>query len=319
MLQTRPRRCPLSASAFWKPWEKTASSFNDVRDIIQDIFDTWSAEGRTFAWRGQVNADWGLHSSLYRRLFLTLGTPPAEATLYEKEDEVLKRVHQWGLHHASAGRLLILYQLAMLQHYGAPTRLVDCTFNPYIGLWFAVEEKWSNAQVQYANDDARLFAVDVTGRLINEADSTRSWEDDFARPWRPSKLPRADWSSEVYVWRPSSSERRISAQHGGFLLGGVPASNATRQRQWRKATAPNAGYWPIADVRGAVSLPLRVHLLNAGPGKPATNPVYTIRIDAKAKADIRTRLENLYGYRHSTMYPDFTGFSAFATPELRSR
>jgi hypothetical protein len=64
--------------------------------------------------------------------------------LGEKREElvdfdVLRSVHQWGLHNGASGRLSALAQLATLQHFGAPTRMIDVTLNAYIGLWFAVQ------------------------------------------------------------------------------------------------------------------------------------------------------------------------------------
>jgi hypothetical protein len=106
---------------FWTPWEKEISSFDEINTVINDIFTKWVQGGRLFAWRGVANARWALHSSLFRRLLLTNGGPtaPDEKALRRVEAELLKRVHQWGLHHSTRGRLSILGQLATLQHFGA--------------------------------------------------------------------------------------------------------------------------------------------------------------------------------------------------------
>ncbi len=221
------------------------------------------------------------------------------------------------------GRLSILVQLAMLQHYGSPTRLIDVTFNPFIGLWFAVEKKWKNGEVRNEDTDGRLFAIDVTDRLINENDDHREWEDRLHRPWprAPAKTAADDtkkkyreWRTQVLAWRPPHFDGRMAAQNGGFIFGGVP----TAPPQWPKSTNPADGKWKIDEVRRATSLGLRAHKLDPQAGGVTKDAVYSIRIDAGAKQDIRDRLENLFGYRHSTIYPDFTGFAAFGTPELKS-
>jgi hypothetical protein len=97
-------------------------------------------------------------------LYWTKGSLPEERELYKKEGDILKEVHRWGLHVSNdVGRLSVLNQLAALQHYGAPTRMIDITFNPWIAAWFAVEKKWdSGGNELYKDKDARLFAIDVT-------------------------------------------------------------------------------------------------------------------------------------------------------------
>ena len=127
-------------SEFWAPWEAVVDTFERVQAKIYGVFEKWSKRGSVFAWRGQVNAAWPLHSSLFRRLSWSFGTPK-EMELATAEREILADVHQWGLHMGEYGRLSVMNQLAILQHFGAPTKLIDITFNPWIGLWFAVQER----------------------------------------------------------------------------------------------------------------------------------------------------------------------------------
>lgn len=316
----------MNPDDFWKPFEGRAESYEQVRDLIHGVFDKWSSRGRLFAWRGQVDASWPLHSSLYRRLLWSTNAAkaPDEKTLHKREGDILADVHRWGLHMGARGRLSILAQLAMLQHYGAPTRLIDVTFNPLIGLWFAVEKKWDNGEPKYEDADGRLFAIDVTDRLINENGTYRSWEDELHRPWpKPAaadapvedRTSYKEWRTRAFAWRPAHFERRVAAQNGGFILGGVPIAPP----QWPKSTNPQDGKWKIDEVRRATSLALRAHKLDPQAGGVTSNAVYTIRIKAAAKKDIRNWLENLFGYRHSTIYPDYTGFASFGTPDLKSR
>ncbi|TYO99742.1 FRG domain-containing protein [Geothermobacter ehrlichii] len=317
----------MNPEDFWAPYEKEITSFDDLYNVIEAVFKKWSSKNKLFAWRGNVDARWPLHSSLYRRLYWTRGALPDERELYKKEGDILKDVHRWGLHvSTNVGRLSVLNQLAALQHYGAPTRMIDVTFNPWIAAWFAVEKKWDNGGEVYEDVDARLFAIDVTNRLINENDEFRKWEDNFKRPWPKPAAQNANdeekkiyrtWCTKVFAWKPPRFDSRIAAQNGGFIFGGVPMSQGPEgPNQWPK---DGAGYWRIHEVRQATSLSIRPHKLNASRGGVTQDAVYTFRIKSEAKESIRMQLEKNFGYKHSTIYPDFTGFSLFGTPELKTR
>ncbi len=317
----------MNPADFWQPWEVTADSFAEVVSFIEGVRDRW-VEGKhmSFAWRGVVDASWALDSSLYRRLAWTRGGTkyPDEKALFEAENELMVNVHRWGLHWSDGRRLPWLMQMAMLQHYGAPTRLIDITFNAWIGVWFAVEQKWENGVEKHHDKDGRLFAVAVNNLIINERADLRPWEDSLKRPWPkpPPKMSDADheqkaWMTRVTAWRPPHIDGRIAAQNGGFLIGGVPHDNTpTGRRYWPKTTSVGS-HWKLDEVRRATSVAVRPHLLNPTAGAPPENPMFTLRIKASAKEQIRRRLADLYGYEHRTIYPDFPGFASFGTPNLK--
>jgi hypothetical protein len=159
---------------FYTPWESAIDSFTKIDELLTKLSERWLGQNRQFAWRGVVDATFALHSSLYRRLLWKLQAegitePPDEAALERAEGDILAETHRWGLHNGPQGRLSVLNELAALQHFGAPTRLVDVTLNAYIGLWFAVEKD--------DDRDGRLFAIDITSKLINDQPDLRDWED----------------------------------------------------------------------------------------------------------------------------------------------
>ena len=155
----------MEPSDFWSPFETTISTFDELVTVINTVMGKSAKKGVQFAWRGQVDANWSLYSSLYRRLVLTKGKILDEDDLAPEENTIMADLHRWGLHSPPQyGRLSYLNQLAMLQHYGAPTRLIDITFNAWVGVWFAVEKKWSNGVEVFADQDSRLFAIDISDR-----------------------------------------------------------------------------------------------------------------------------------------------------------
>ncbi len=315
----------MEPADFWKPFEVQINSYKELVDSIDAVMAKAATKSIEFAWRGQSDAAWALHSSLYRRLILTKSRILPEDDVTKEEHEILAELHRWGLHSsASTGRMSVMNQLAMLQHYGSPTRLIDITFNAWVGAWFAVEEKWSNGEKVRDDKDARLFAFDVTNRLINENDDLRGWEDAVSRPWKLAEDDKAwkkEWTTSVYAWKPANLDARIAAQNGGFLFGGVPASSKPNNKKFQFPKSPNYkdGWWKIEDGRKACCLALRPHVFEPKAGSGANSgALYTFRIAAGAKNEIRQRLERMFGYKHSTIYPDYTGFASFGTKKLKS-
>ncbi len=215
----------MKPSEFWENFEVEIQDFDGLLKSINQVMEKSVAKNIKFAWRGQVDANWALHSSLYRRLSLTKNRNAVESELADSESNILIDLHRWGLHsHPDRGRLSILNQLAILQHYGAPTRLIDITFNAWVGVFFAVEKKWNNGEEAFKDTDARLFAFDVTNKIINEDVDKRPWEDSLTRPWKADRLDQEIWTTSSFAWKPPSIDPRIFAQNGAFLIGGVPAS-----------------------------------------------------------------------------------------------
>jgi hypothetical protein len=321
----------MNADNYWTPFEETIDSYEELFERLNTVLVKWASKNRVFAWRGQVQADWPLHSSLYRRQNWTskASSPPEEADIYKAETDILADLHRWGLHVSpTVGRISILNQLATLQHYGAPTRLIDVTFNPWIAAWFATEMKQENSLKPYEEMDARLFAVDVTQNTISERDELRDWEDDLHRPWpQPARKGDSDknrnishrWTSEVYAWKPPRFDGRMAAQNGGFIFGGVPSTSGADGKKTNSYPKLAKGNWKINEVRSSTSLALRPHKLNTIKGGVSNGAVYSFRISAKAKSEIRERLEKGYSYKHATIYPDYTGFAQHACSHLRTR
>ncbi len=286
---------------YWSSFECHIDAFGGYIDAIRTISAYQAATGANFVWRGAVDSTWALHSSLVRRYLELNGRLPTEAQLKELERRIVLEAKDWSLDwHAGGGRLAGLELLAALQHYGAPTRLIDFTFNPLIALWFAVERMDSF--------DGRIFAVDISDRIVDRVQASGS------DPWWFHKCPD-DWARRSWVWRPPPFEPRMVPQDGCFLIGGipgtVPARNVKEPGQWRLLRA--------AEVRECMSLPFSLIQYDQTTaaaegrrltGRPPVTRAFTLRIGNKA--ELRLDLERTFGYTHATVYPDFPGFAQHA-------
>jgi hypothetical protein len=104
----------------------------DYKKFVDQLSDNW-------VFRGQADSQWGLQNAIERTDFIRLhkdieGNFLAEfqrgARNYLSRDEIPEHLIEW---------------LALMQHHGAPTRLLDFTKSPFIGAYFAYEIAQSNS------------------------------------------------------------------------------------------------------------------------------------------------------------------------------
>ena len=101
---------------------------------------------KSWAFRGQENADWPVFSSLSRHLRDFHVDPSAWATQEERIVRVFKRKAHLYLDHVPDPEDDFQW-LALMQHHGSPTRLLDFTWSPFVAAFFALEKAKSAAAV----------------------------------------------------------------------------------------------------------------------------------------------------------------------------
>jgi hypothetical protein len=118
--------------------QHTIERWPDFVSFVHDL--TWDATIRTNEWyfRGQSCADWGLESSLSRVV------KGYDDSAYNIDTRLLdsfrtKTRSFLPTHHLPSEEDIINWWI-MMQHYHAPTRLLDWTASPYVAAYFAVVE-----------------------------------------------------------------------------------------------------------------------------------------------------------------------------------
>ncbi|WP_313600906.1 FRG domain-containing protein, partial [Aeromicrobium phoceense] len=306
--------------SFFAAYELVINSFAELTNSVQAL--AAARRELTFVWRGQQNAEWGLHSSLYRKLMTHYGltvapTSPGEPAVQRFPDEadmlaaelaILDKAVEWRMSDTSALELF-----ARLQHQGGPSRLLDVTRNPLIAAWFAVEAGTAD------DSDARLFAL-ATGPVLESRDrptdppvisevlagsrypfwAYNSPEDRVSAAWGTGSRRR--------IWIPPAYDARIAAQNAAFLLEGVPMLTKKTMRLFLN---PNGRQFSPVDVAASMSVyarPVHPHS-RPRPIKANLAPIFSFRIAASAKEEIREMLERTYGFSSSLIYPDIQGMS----------
>lgn len=285
------------ATQLFDRWELLVDSWPEFQMAINDLTGMYASD--SFVWRGQSDASWGLHSSLSRSLAQVLGRVPTEDQMVEAEKRLMRRARiDWRLDGTPALQLF-----AQMQHIGVPTRLLDVTFNPLIAAWFAVAR------------DGTTDAAD--GRLLVFSDKNRpvqlnsQWNSNRPR-WHllitDGQRRQVGWGTGLgrKIWRPPALHGRIPAQNAAFLLDGVPIDVPDGF-----AVAPDGVHWPAEEMRQYTSIPMRFAHPREGRLPSQNAPVFTYRITAHAKDEIRDQLERRFGYRFATVYADIEGLAEY--------
>ena len=137
-------------------------SWESSRHLVQRLI--------RWAWRGQASAEWGL-STVLERAAMRFGCDLELCPNRERWTlrQFQRRAHQYVADPPSHERSL--EWLALLQHHGGPTRLLDFSHSFYVAALFATEN---------AESDSALWAVDLTA--LEQAAFERTGGDTARAP-----------------------------------------------------------------------------------------------------------------------------------------
>lgn len=217
----------------------------NVTSYLEKIFSL-TKESEVRCYRGQSDAKWKLKPSVMRDM-----KPDAENKIFS--ELMLEAPNEFGTDKSMFDKLV------RAQHYALPTRLLDVSLNPLVGLYFACNEKefhdkdavvqvfdFSSMRVKYADSDtislicnlARLSdkeREEITQKYKNTEkwnvttkDSFRSIPammrlTQFVRVEKPYFLDGAeprDLFKYFFVY-PAKNNRRVIAQSGAFITSGL--------------------------------------------------------------------------------------------------
>lgn len=223
-------------------------------ELLEQLYEaSWNAALRRFrspfAFRGLADANHILDNSLVR---LAAGHPGVETL----ERSMLRNFRKYAAQQTASGVDSIWHWLAVAQHHGLPTRLVDWTFSPLVALHFATEH--SNE----FDRDGVVWCVDFVraNRLLPER--LRSILDDdtsetFTVEMLDSFATLRDFdalSGEPFLLflEPPALDARILHQAALFSL--MPSAVAS-VHEWlqahpdlvRRVTVPAELKWEIRD------------------------------------------------------------------------
>ena len=186
-----------------------------LENYLSKISDTTNRLGvGKYAFRGQGKAYWPLHSAATRRLRKHRGEgiqySPEFPSLYldYHKSTLIAPARTQGLGVESGRAISDLQLLAKLQHLGAATGLLDFSWNPLVGLWFACED---------TEEDGRLFVINANDPIQVAMISSEETEQRVTT----LLIPNGEFPNIAY-WEPMArgdAMARILRQRSVFIIG----------------------------------------------------------------------------------------------------
>lgn len=289
--------------------------FHDIRITSCSELDYYlQLLGTNYIYRGQSNHLWNLETSLER-------TSEFERTYFEKkfDSEFRRRAHHFISAQETNNLQFPIQRLAMMQHYGIPTRLLDWTRSPYISAFFALSgigERQEKDFTMSENDspDAAIWAIykpwlkkarkklfkNISKNLLKivpkdyqspfdklddpalkgKESALRCFEDVFKYKDKIEKIDKG-----VVLLTPETLNARIMAQQGLFLV-------------------------PM-DLQSSFMENLAAMLeIDAPPSECKNMPVIKLRIPRGIQHELAERLTlmNVTGF---SLFPDLEGLSVW--------
>jgi hypothetical protein len=197
------------------------SSVQEFLKEFQKLRREWRREkvdsrgdGKPLWFRGQRSAKWDLRPRFYRDQYAN-----------SEESEIRLEFEGHGRQLATTNENRTKWEwYFLMQHYGAPTRLLDWTANPLAALYFAIAFETGQAQ----DDDAAVWVLDPWhwNKLQFKGLSgpgLPGWKE--TEPYLADLEDACDYADVKKRWpiaiEPPSIDRRLASQTARFLLFGT--------------------------------------------------------------------------------------------------
>lgn len=252
--------------------ENTVSTLNDLlekKDALFPLTERW-------IFRGQESAEWKLKTTFERAKD---GGRLENQEPWECEAAILRDFKRRAHHFISdvPPAKNVLEWFALMRHYGAPCRLLDCTYSFYVAVYFALRKP---GEVE-DSDLAAIWAINIEWIYKCLCDTFNKGREEFTFK-NPDKFYKYFLDHEypktfISHVNPYRVNQRLTAQQGAFLC------------------------------PGDISKPFMDNLVKPGTHKNR-NAIIRIPIALSIKTEIMRELRKM-NITSATLFPDLVGFA----------
>lgn len=226
--------------------ETRVGSWNELNERLFE--GSWKPSlGRfrsSFAFRGQVDVGQDLRTALARLGPKTL----------ELESHMLRAFRKYAHREAVPGDSVWNW-LAVAQHHGLPTRLLDWTYSPFVAMHFATVDLFDRDGVIWCVDYVRtneLLPDGLKALLTEEGSFVFTAEMLQSAAKTLTEFDRLSETDFVVFFEPPSLDDRIVVQFALFSLVSNPRLGldswlSSHPEAWRKLVIPAALKWEVRD------------------------------------------------------------------------
>lgn len=189
---------------------KNLNLIDDLNRILTEIYLSSKDSHKKYFYRGQNNSNWVPSASIIR------------------EKEYLKNEHLMfykiisKMPKAFENDKYIYNQIATMQHFGYPTRLIDITENPLIALYFACDGNFEydgEIFIYESEEDEILNFEDKKLRCLEQI-PTNSFED-ICKECNKLEFCKKEIIKKSYIVQGVAKNERINNQSGSFIFVGI--------------------------------------------------------------------------------------------------